>query len=305
MADIITVDSLCKNYGEIEAVKQISFSVHAGSLFAFLGPNGAGKSTTINMLCTLLRPSSGQAMINGYPLGKSDQEIRSSIGVVFQDNVLDDLLTVQENLITRGSLYGLSGQALWQRMEKVSDIMGIRDLLKRRYGKLSGGQRRRAEVGRALMSDPKILFLDEPTTGLDPQTRKNVWQTIRQLQSDLKMTVFLTTHYLEEAAGADWVAIIDGGSIVAEGTPSQLRQQHSTDTLRMIPTNQSQTESALKEKGYKVGRTADQLSVAVSSSLEAFDLLQELKGSYTAFEVINGNMDDVFINITGHAIRED
>ncbi len=305
MPDIITVDRLSKNYGEINAVNQVSFSVHEGSLFAFLGPNGAGKSTTINMLCTLLRPSGGQVMINGFQLGRNDQEIRCRIGIVFQDNVLDDLLTVQENLLTRGALYGLRGQELRQRVDKVSDIMGIRDMLKRRYGKLSGGQRRRAEVGRALMSDPQILFLDEPTTGLDPQTRKNVWQTIRQLQIDLKMTVFLTTHYLEEAAGADWVAIIDEGSIVAEGTPAQLRQQYSTDTLRMVPFNRAQTEAKLKDNGFTVLRAADQLHIPVSSSLAAFELLQELKGSYSSFEVISGDMDDVFVNITGHKIRED
>jgi multidrug/hemolysin transport system ATP-binding protein len=305
MQEIISVRKLTKRYGELTAVDQVSFSVHEGSLFAFLGPNGAGKTTTINVICTLMGKTDGEVIVDGCAVGKDDSQIRKKIGVVFQDNVLDDLLTVKENLMSRGSLYHADRQTLVRRLEQVASIMDISDLLNRRYGKLSGGQRRRCEIGRALMSDPKILFLDEPTTGLDPQTRISVWKTIRQLQRDLKMTVFLTTHYMEEAAGADWVAIIDGGKIVAEGTPHDLKEQYSTDQLRLTPNGLGQTESWLKERGLLCEKVADQLIVPVRSSLEALGILQELAGTFSAFEVVSGNMDDVFINITGHKIRED
>jgi len=305
MQEIISVRQLTKRYGDLTAVDKVSFSVHEGSLFAFLGPNGAGKSTTINVICTLLEKTEGEVIVDGLVIGRDDARIRKKIGVVFQDNVLDDLLTVRENLLSRGQLYGMSGQALQQRLARVAATMELGDQLNRRYGKLSGGQRRRTEIGRALMSDPKILFLDEPTTGLDPQTRIQVWKTINQLQKDLSMTVFLTTHYMEEAASADWVAIIDGGKIVAEGTPHELKQQHSSDLLRLTPRDRRQTEEWLQAASRPYERVADQLMIPVKDSLEAFSLLQRLDGTFAAFEVVNGNMDDVFINITGHKIRED
>jgi len=305
MQDIISVRQLTKRYGDLTAVDQVDFSVHEGSLFAFLGPNGAGKTTTINVICTLMGKTAGEVIVDGLSVGRDDARIRQKIGVVFQDNVLDELLTVRENLLSRGQLYGQSGPALRRRLEQVAAILELGDLLGRRYGKLSGGQRRRAEIGRALMSDPKILFLDEPTTGLDPQTRAAVWRTIRQLQKDLKMTVFLTTHYMEEASSADWVAVIDGGHIVAEGTPHDLKEKYSTDQLRLTPHDRLQTEDWLQGRGLRFDRVADQLLVPVKNSLEAFSLLKSLEGSFAAFEVVNGNMDDVFINITGHKIRED
>ena len=305
MQEIISVRQLTKRYGDLTAVDKVSFSVHEGSLFAFLGPNGAGKSTTINVICTLLEKTEGEVIVDRLVIGRDDAQIRKKIGVVFQDNVLDDLLTVRENLLSRGQLYGMSGQILQQRLAKVAATMELGDQLNRRYGKLSGGQRRRTEIGRALMSDPKILFLDEPTTGLDPQTRIQVWKTINQLQKELSMTVFLTTHYMEEAASADWVAIIDGGKIVAEGTPHELKQKHSSDLLRLTPRDRRQTEDWLQAGSRPFERVADQLMIPVKDSLEAFSLLQSLDGTFAAFEVVNGNMDDVFINITGHKIRED
>lgn len=305
MGEIISVRQLTKKYGTLTAVDQISFSVHEGSLFAFLGPNGAGKSTTINVICTLLNKTEGEVTVDDLTIGKDDPAIRKKIGVVFQDNVLDDLLTVKENLLSRGHLYGMTGHALKERLEQVARIMELGDLLNRRYGKLSGGQRRRTEIGRALMSDPKILFLDEPTTGLDPQTRITVWKTIRQLQKDFNMTVFLTTHYMEEAAAADWVAIIDGGKIVAEGTPGELKAKHSSDQLRLTPLDRPATEALLSGRNQKYERMADQLLIPVKDSLTALQLLKEIEGSFCDFEVLSGNMDDVFINITGHKIRED
>lgn len=305
MGEIISVRQLTKKYGTLTAVDQISFSVHEGSLFAFLGPNGAGKSTTINVICTLLNKTEGEVTVDDLKIGRDDPAIRKKIGVVFQDNVLDDLLTVKENLLSRGRLYGMTGHALKQRLEQVAEIMELGDLLNRRYGKLSGGQRRRTEIGRALMSDPKILFLDEPTTGLDPQTRITVWKTIRQLQKDFNMTVFLTTHYMEEAAAADWVAIIDGGKIVAEGTPGELKAKYSSDQLRLTPIDRPATETMLSNRKQNFERMADQLLIPVKDSLAALQLLKEIEGSFCDFEVLSGNMDDVFINITGHKIRED
>ena len=307
MKEVITISKLTVRYGTLTAVDQIDLSVHEGSLFAFLGPNGAGKSTTINVLCTLLEKSEGDAVVAGYRVGAEDEAIRRAIGVVFQDNVLDEFLTVKENLLSRGGLYGLTGKPLLARLASVAEILGITDLLGRRYGKLSGGQRRRVEIGRALMGDPRILFLDEPTTGLDPQTRIHVWQTIRKLQTELKMTVFLTTHYMEEAETADWVAVIDDGKIVAEGTPTGLKEQHSTDMLRLMPVSgqREETEQWLRAAGRKSERIADRLYVPVQDSLDALGLLRSLEGRYTGFEVVNGSMDDVFVNITGHRIRED
>ena len=305
MSDIISVHDLTKKYGELTAVDNISFSVREGALFAFLGPNGAGKSTTINIICTLLAMNKGEVTVCGLKVGNQDSQIRRKIGILFQDNVLDELLTVKENLISRGGLYGLVGNDLRERLDKICGIMDIRDILDRRYGKLSGGQKRRVEIARALMSDPAVLFLDEPTTGLDPQTRVNVWQTIRKLQTDLNMTVFLTTHYMEEAASADMVAIIDYGKIVASGTPNELKALYSTDKLKIAPADIPKVSAKLDAMNHKYEQVTDMLDIPVKDSLDAFTLLKELDGEFTAFEVVRGNMDDVFINITGRRIRED
>jgi multidrug/hemolysin transport system ATP-binding protein len=305
MSDIIAVTGLTKKYGELTAVDDISFKVHTGDLFAFLGPNGAGKSTTINVICTLLSKSAGEVTVDGLTVGKDDSDIRKKIGVLFQDNVLDELMTIRENLLSRGGLYGLKGKDLHERMIKIAGIMDISELLNRRYGKLSGGQKRRAEIARALMSDPKILFLDEPTTGLDPQTRINVWNTIRKLQSDYNMTVFLTTHYMEEAESADNVAIIDYGKIVAEGTPNELKDRYSTDLLKLSPTDITGLTGKLDAMGHAYKQVADMIHIPVDGSMDAFQLLKDFDGEFNAFEVVRGNMDDVFVNITGHRIRED
>lgn len=231
MEAAITVKNLTKSYGDVKAVQGIDFEVEKGSLFAFLGPNGAGKSTTINMICTFLQPAAGEVTVNGFTLGKQDDEIRKIIGAVFQEGVLDKLLSVEENLRVRGSFYGLKDAELTRAIEKTSAITGIGDLLKRRYGKLSGGQRRRCDIARGLIHAPRILFLDEPTTGLDPQTRKHMWETLSKIQQENDMTVFLTTHYMEEAADADYVTVIDDGKITAQGTPSELKEAYSKDRL--------------------------------------------------------------------------
>ena len=232
---IVEVTGLVKRYGELTAVDGISFSVPEGSLFAFLGPNGAGKTTTINVICTGLDKDAGEVRINGFEVGKQDDEVRRSIGVVFQHSVLDNLLTVRENLEVRGSFYRIGEAALKKRIASLSEAVGLEDFIDRRYGTLSGGQRRRADVARALVNTPRVLFLDEPTTGLDPQTRLKVWSSLHEMQGREKMTVFLTTHYMEEAATADDVAIIDHGRIVAQGTPAALKDRYSQDSLLIVP----------------------------------------------------------------------
>lgn len=302
MKDIITIKSLSKNYDNIKAVDDISFSIEKGSFFAFLGPNGAGKSTTINILCTLLSMSSGNVIIDGHVIGKDDKLIREKIGVVFQESVLDALLTVKENLEIRASFYGLRGAEFESRLAEISEATGIRDFLKRRYGKLSGGQRRRADIARALINTPKILFLDEPTTGLDPHTRRSVWRTIKTLQEEKKVTVFLTTHYMEEAAEADDVAIIDNGKIVAQGSPAQLRLKYSTDMLKIIPKSIQDYEAFLYRENIDFKNDRNVLVMPVKNSLEALSILKKSESMIDNFEVVRGNMDDVFLNIAGHHI---
>jgi len=302
---IIEVSGLKKNYGKVRAVKGIDFHVNEGELFAFLGPNGAGKTTTIDIICTLLKPDSGTVTINSYKLGKQDHKIRKDIGVVFQDSILDNLLTVKENLYTRGSFYGMSNKELATAVEKAAIAADVKSFYNRRYGNLSGGQRRRADIARALINTPKILFLDEPTTGLDPQTRKSVWDTIRNLQKGTGMTVFLTTHYMEEANKVDYVAIIDNGEISARGTPSELRAKYSTDTLRLIPKDNKGLTELLKKKNIRFTISGKAFFINISNTLDALPLLNNVQDLISGFEVISGNMDDAFVKITGHAMRED
>jgi multidrug/hemolysin transport system ATP-binding protein len=304
MKEVIVVEDLVKRYKELVAVNGISFSVEEGSLFAFLGPNGAGKSTTINIINTLLSKDSGKITVGGYELGKQDREIREIICCVFQENTLDELLTVRENLILRAGLYGISRHQATVRLKSVADLMGIKDILNRRFAKLSGGQKRRAEIARALMSDPRILILDEPTTGLDPQTRISVWETIQKLQAELKMTVFLTTHYMEEAANAEMMAIIDLGKIVAYDSPNRLKAKYCADVLQVVPKDMVMMRNFLRQKGYTPVTSADMLQLGVKNSLEAFALLKEMEGQFRSFEVHQSSMDTLFINITGHTIRD-
>lgn len=304
MSHIIQVKNLKKSYGAVEAVKGIDFYVEKGQLFAFLGPNGAGKSTTIDMLCTFLKPDSGEVVVDGYVLGKDDNGIRNSIGAVFQDGLLDKLLTVEENLKMRGSLYGKKGTELKQAVDKACEATGITNIMKRQYGKLSGGQRRRCDIARALINSPKILFLDEPTTGLDPQTRKNVWETITQLQKNLNMTIFLTTHYMEEAANADYVIIIDDGKISAQGTPLQLKEKYTSDKAIMECNQVESVEKILIEKNADYSQQGSVITVKFTCSKDAIDILSLCRDYINSFEVLSGTMDDVFIEVTGKEIRE-
>ncbi|HEX2954153.1 MAG TPA: ATP-binding cassette domain-containing protein [Bacillota bacterium] len=301
---IIEVEELIKTYDGLTAVDGINFSVDEGKIFAFLGPNGAGKSTTINILCTLLAKDAGKVMVAGYEVGKADHQVRREIGVVFQESILDSRLTAQENLETRARLYGITGERLTARLSEVVDIMGIAEFIHQPYGRLSGGQRRRVDIARALMNTPRILFLDEPTTGLDPQTRAKVWETVRQLRKEQKITVFLTTHYMEEAADADDVVIIDHGTIVARGTPNELKDEYASDTLRVYAEDLPRLRHKLEEMGVTANLGTDMLVIPVKNSFQALSILKNIEDAMTGFEVVKGSMDDVFIKITGRAIRE-
>lgn len=303
METILSVQNLRKSYKDVEAVKGISFEVMKGQLFAFLGPNGAGKSTTIDILCTLLKAGAGEVEVNGNKLGKADQDIKRSIGVVFQDSLLDPTLTVRENLEIRGSLYALSKKELEEMIEVAVRTTGIEDLLDRPYGKLSGGQRRRSDIARGLIHRPEILFLDEPTTGLDPQTRKSVWETLAKIQEETDMTVFLTTHYMEEAAQADYISIIDHGEIVAEGTPAYLKEEYTSDIVTMQVNNTKEVEKVLADNAYEFTLNKNKVTVAVPSTLASLPLLEATREYIDSFEVQTGSMDDVFIAITGKEIR--
>lgn len=304
MEKMIEVKDLQKAYGEIKAVNGLDFYVEKGKLFAFLGPNGAGKSTTIDIICTFLKPDCGTVIVDGLTLGRDDEEIRKIIGAVFQDGVLDDLLTVEENLRVRGGFYGLRGKVLSEAVRRTAEMTGITELLKRPYGKLSGGQKRRCDIARALIHTPKILFLDEPTTGLDPQTRKVVWETIGKVQKQSGMTAFLTTHYMEEAADADYVVVIDSGEIAAKGTPSELKERFSKDKLRLSTKEVDAVSKILGGMGADFELTADTFEIILETTLSSIPIIEACRDDITGFEVVKGTMDDAFIAITGKEIRE-
>jgi len=306
MEKIIEVKSLAKSYilkkSEVKAVKDIDFYVDKGSLFSFLGKNGAGKSTTIDILCTLLKPDAGEVLINGYELGKNDFEIRKSIGIVFQRSLLDPMLTVYENLKIRGSFYKFPRQQLKERIDAVSEIAQLEEFLHRPYEKLSGGQKRRADIARALINTPKILFLDEPTTGLDSGTRKGIWTTIRALQKEKGVTVFLTTHYMEEAEQSDYITIIGHGKILAKGTPLELKQKYCHDLLKLVPRKSEAFKQMLSENQIVFCQNGKVIEIKLDSTLDAIPFIERFKNDITNVEIINGTMDDVFLDITG---RED
>lgn len=304
MQKIIEVCGLTKSYGSVQAVKGVDFYVEKGKMFALLGPNGAGKSTIIDMLCTFLKPDAGQVTVDGLTLGKDDAEIRKKIGAVFQDGLLDPLLTVEENLKARGGLYGLSGEKLKDAVQSAAQSVGVSGILKRPYGKLSGGQRRRCDITRALIHRPEILFLDEPTTGLDPQTRQSVWDTVRELQRSSGMTLFLTTHYMEEAAGADYVIIIDNGLIAARGSPARLEEEYTADKLALVCTDIGKVREKLDKLGKPYKQTAEWLMLNIPTSMDALPIIEQCREHLSGFEVTRGSMDDVFLAITGKEIRE-
>lgn len=298
MENIIEVSNLIKNYGDVEAVKGISFTVKKGAFFAFLGENGAGKSTTINVLCTVLEKTSGDVKVCGYSLDTQKDKIRDSIGIVFQGSVLDGELTVYENLKCRASLYGYNKNEIDERINKISESLDLAQLLNRRYNKLSGGQRRRADIARALINDPKILFLDEPTTGLDPQTRISVWNTIDNLRKN-GLTVFLTTHYMEETKLCDDVIILDEGKIKAQGSPNELKTKYANDHLIWYVDELEENSKILNDMNYEFKYNKDAYVIKIGNSEDATRLLSKYPTVITDYEVVKGNMDSVFLNVTG------
>ncbi|MDR0416891.1 MAG: ABC transporter ATP-binding protein [Propionibacteriaceae bacterium] len=300
---VISVRNLHKSYGSVRAVRGIDFDVVKGEFFGFLGVNGAGKSTTINCLTTLLRADSGEVEIAGYRLGRDDEAIRNSIGVVFQPPLLDPLLTVQESLALRSHFHGQTRAAFTRRLGELTELLNLGDILKRRYGKLSGGQRRRSDIARALLHRPDILFLDEPTAGLDPHGRAQVWKAITDVRDSQGMTVFLTTHYMAETEQADAVCIIHDGLIVAQGTPADLRRDHSVARLTVRLWRRAVARRRLAEVGREWPddfSPSEPLTLSVSSSSEAKALLDALGDEVMDFEFRHGSMDDVFLAVTQH-----
>jgi len=293
--DIIQIDNLNKSFGEIKAVQNLSFSVKQGELFAFLGENGAGKSTTINILCGQLSKDSGNILIDNFNLDNSCEKIKSQLGVVFQNSVLDSALTVYENLECRASLYGIFGEEFKNKVSSLAKILEFEDLLKRRVGKLSGGQRRRIDIARALIHNPKILILDEPTTGLDPYTRKMIWEVISNLRKTQNLTIFLTTHYMEEAAEADYVVILDSGKISAEGTPLELKNKFAKDYITIYGVSQEEIEKL----GVNYQVIKDGFKLIVENTHVAKQLILSNPNIFNDFEITKGNMDDIFLAVTG------
>lgn len=297
MSKAIEITGLKKYFGEVKAVDDISFEVERGSLFAFLGLNGAGKSTTINIICTLLKKDGGKVSVAGIDIDKDPVAIRKKTGVVFQGSILDEKLSVKDNLSVRASFYGLYGEKWNKRLAELDDLLGIGEMLKRPYGKLSGGQRRRVDVARGLINSPEILILDEPTTGLDPQTRKTVWQVIERLRQDTGMTVFLTTHYMEEARGADDVVILDSGRIAAKGSPVELKNKYSKDRLIVYRAKSEEADRAFEKLDYVYDNNSYEITVGGGEDVKR--ILASNGGLIEDFEVIKGDMDDVFLNVTG------
>ncbi len=296
--DIIIIRGLSKSFGEVRAVNDLSFKVKEGELFAFLGVNGAGKSTTINILCGQLARDSGEIFIGDESIDGDVSLIKSSIGVVFQNSVLDSALSVYDNLRSRAALYGILGDDFEVRVAELSEMLDFGDFLKRGVGKLSGGQRRRVDIARALLHRPKILILDEPTTGLDPKTRSILWQVISDLRKNENMTVFLTTHYMEEAADADYVVIIDGGKIAAEGTPIELKNTYTGDFITLYGV--SADAASVLDAEYETLRGA--VRIFVKDTAAATDMIIRHPELFVDYEITKGKMDDVFLAVTGKAL---
>lgn len=298
--NIIEIENLSKSFKDVKAVSDLSFSVKKGELFAFLGVNGAGKSTTISIICNQLKKDSGKIVIDGVDIDKNSESINSKLGVVFQASVLDGFLTVYDNLKNRAALYGIYGKEFEKRLNELSDILNFKDLLKRSVKKLSGGQRRKIDIARALFHHPKILILDEPTTGLDPQTRKNIWNVINKLRKEEQITVLLTTHYMEEAADADYVVIIDSGKKVASGTPLELKNKYTGDFITLYNVKE---EDVIK-LGFPYEVIRDAYRIAIPDTKTASNLIIEHQDIFNDFEITKGKMDDVFLQVTGKKLGD-
>ncbi len=299
MQHVIEIRRLSRAFGEVKAVQDVSFCVKKGELFAFLGENGAGKSTTISILCGQLRRDGGEVWVNGCDPDGDSQKIKQDIGVVFQNSVLDQPLSVWDNLMSRAALYGMSPKEAKARVGELAALLDFEEILKRPVGKLSGGQRRRVDIARALLHRPSILILDEPTTGLDPQTRRLLWQVIGDLRRRDNLTVFLTTHYMEEAADADYMVILDHGRVTAEGTPLQMKNTYTGDYITLYGVS----EDEVKTLGCPYEPLRDAFRVAVPNTAEATRLIVEHAALFCDYEITKGKMDDVFLAVTGKALE--
>lgn len=299
MQNIIEINNLDKSFQDVHAVNDLSLRVKEGELFAFLGVNGAGKSTTISIMCGMLAKDGGKVFIDGKDVDKDMREITKELGVVFQNTVLDAKLSVKDNLTSRAALYGITGKEAKQRIAHLAELLEFKDIFNRTFGKLSGGQKRRVDVARALLNNPKILILDEPTTGLDPEARKALWSVVTSLRKNQNMTVFLTTHYMEEAADADYVVILDSGKISAEGTPLELKNNYTGDFVTIYNVDKDK----IKALGLPYENIRDAVRIAVKNTEEARDLIVKHPDLFTDFEITKGKMDDVFLAVTGKKLE--
>lgn len=302
METILKVENLNKNFGELKAVNNLSFEVKKGKLFAFLGQNGAGKSTTINMLIGSLPIDSGNIV---YGDNKTYQQFKNRIGVVFQNNIFDEFLTVEENIKLYGTLYSNQKEDIKKRYEELADLFKFKSFEKQKFKTLSGGQKRRVEIARAVFNTPEILFLDEPTTGLDPRTRLDVWKILNEIRKQTGMTVFLTTHYMEETTDADYVVIIHNGQKIVEGTPTELKEKFSSDKLKIVPIQKEEFETFAKKIKLSFIKVGDHYEILTKTSLEEIELLNKLKTNVKYFELVRGSMDDVFLNAVGTNLEDE
>lgn len=295
MKNIIEINNLCKTFGELKAVQDLTLSVREGELFAFLGINGAGKSATINIMCGQHSKDSGEIIIDGYNLDESLDLVKNEIGIVFQSSVLDASLSVYDNLESRAALYGITGTDYNKRLDELADILEFKDILNKTVRNLSGGQRRRIDIARALIHKPKILILDEPTTGLDPKTRKLLWNVISNFRKNENMTIFLTTHYMEEAVESDYIVIIDNGRIISEGTPHDLKNTYTQDYITIYGVNEDEIRKL--SPNYEVVKNGYRISI--SNTKEATDMITKHPELFVDYEITKGRMDDVFLAATG------
>ena len=296
--NIIEIEHLNKSFGDLKAVNDITFRVKKGEFFSFLGVNGAGKSTTISIMSGTLKKDSGKVIINGLDIDTDIRKITNNIGVVFQFSHLDLVLNAYDNLKSRAALYNITGSKFNERLEYLTELLDLSDILKRPINKLSGGQRRRVDIARALIHDPEILILDEPTTGLDPQTRKMIWKVINQMRVEKELTVFLTTHYMEEASESDYVVILNKGHISAEGTPHDLKTKYSSDYITFYNTDE------IEDFGYPVSKIKNGYKIKIPNTEVATELVTKYPEKFKDYEITKGKMDDVFLSVTGYSLED-
>lgn len=305
---ILQIEHLSKSYGDLKAVDDISLKVKKGSLFSFLGMNGAGKSTTINIICSILKKDSGKIYVNGYDLDKDVNKIKEEIGIVFQNSVLDNDLTVYQNLKVRTSFYGFSKKEEKEKINNIVNLLQLNDILDKPINKLSGGQKRRVDIARSMIHNPKLLILDEPTTGLDPKTRLMVWNLINEIRNKTGMNVFLTTHYMEEAEESTYIVIMNKGKIISEGTPLELKNKYTSDYIKAYLDKNEQLEELLnKDKiQYSYFEENNFYKIYIKNSELSVELLNKYKDYIKDFEILKGDMDDVFLNaINGYIINKE